>query len=72
MPTYKCSVCSYRFNDGFIHTECPSCGQKDCLNEIEELITPAPPEEEVVAAPIETIKDLWAQNEQEDEDGLAD
>jgi hypothetical protein len=41
--------------------------------EINERITPTPTvEEEAVDTPIETIKDLWAQNEQEDEDGLAD
>jgi uncharacterized Zn finger protein (UPF0148 family) len=72
MPAYKCSICSYRFDDGFIHTECPSCGQTECLMEISEQITTVAPVEEIEIAPIETIKDLWAQNEQEDEDGLAD
>jgi hypothetical protein len=37
-----------------------------------EQITTVAPVEEIEIAPIETIKDLWAQNEQEDEDGLAD
>jgi uncharacterized Zn finger protein (UPF0148 family) len=72
MPAYKCSICSYRFDDGFIHTECPSCGQTECLMEISEQITTVAPVEEIEIAPIETIKDLWAQIEQEDEDGLAD